>query len=374
MPVLTSHDDVLTYLTIYQPRLRPVARHVADELKLRRVLLVVLDLITRHLQRAVEDDEERQLVTERRVHTRAGDDGVLKSKHTWGVVRRSRHHAGEGQRADMRTGRTAVLRPRVPLLTADALLRHQVRVRALQTRGHSRLVVVDGYMVLGGRLDDLPIMPYYPLRAVELIAVAGADERGDITRLNCRHAVFLHELISGIQISLVLVSTTGGLVVADDGYTKLFGIRAQGIHVVVRIRGDERETVVIDALVTFPSRVPALSKDTAETVLGCELQIPAHVLRRSAVAVTLAPRPLFEVHRPPDAEELHGLDPRCIIDLTGLIEIEHDTRRHHLRQRARENHEPPWRHERRTDISLVVQHLTVPHPRCQVCRKLIADG
>ena len=216
MAVLPRHDDVLPYPTVQEAGLRPVARHIADELKLRGVLLVVLYLVARHLQGTIENDEKRQLVAERGVDACAGDDRVLKSKDARRIVRRTCHHTGKRQRADMRAGRSAVLPPGVPLLPADPLLRHQVRVGTLQTRGHRRLVVINTDMVFRCGLNDLAVVTDNGLRAVELIAVAGTDERRDIAGLHRRHAVLLHEPVSGIQIRLVLVGTAGGLVMADD--------------------------------------------------------------------------------------------------------------------------------------------------------------
>ena len=92
------------------------------------------------------------------------------------------------------------------------------------------------------------------------------------------------------------------------------------------------------------------------------------------MAVGLAPCPFAQVHGPPDAEELHGSDPRGVLYTAGLVEVEHDTRGHEFGQGTREDHKAPRAHERRRDVLLVLQHLAVLHPRSQVGRELKVES
>ena len=57
------------------------------------------------------------------------------------------------------TGRIAALYiPRIVLLTADALLRHQVGPCALNARRHGRLMIINHDVVLGSSLNDFAIV------------------------------------------------------------------------------------------------------------------------------------------------------------------------------------------------------------------------
>ena len=255
----------------------------------------------------------------------ARNNGVLKREHARRIVRRSRHHARERQGTYMAARRPAILRPCVPLLTTDTLLRHQVRPGTLQTGRHGRFVIIDAYMVLGSRLDYFTIMAYAGLAFIPLQAIHSAHDRCHVAGLHSRHAMLLHELIGGIQVGLVFVCASRCLVMADDIHTQFLCIFTQRIHVIIRIGCHKGEAIVVDTLVSFPTGVPSFGQHPTKAVLARELEIPAHVIGGGTMTDALAPCPLMQVHRPPDTQEFHRLNPRRVFDGTGFIEVEHNT-------------------------------------------------
>ena len=113
---------------------------------------------------------------------------------------------------------TAVCCPRIPFLSAYALLRQQVGVGALQAGRHDGFVVVDADMVFGSRLDDLAVVPHPRLTTVVLQAVHGADYRAHVARLDGMNTVGCMVLVGVLQLSLVVGCITACLVVTDDLY------------------------------------------------------------------------------------------------------------------------------------------------------------
>ena len=81
-----------------------------------------------------------------------------------------------------------------------------------------------------------------------------------------------------------------------------------------------------------------------------EVDVALGVLGRGTVAVTLRPGPALFLQRPPDAHILGGLDPRGVLDLARVIEVQRHAREQDIGSRAADDHGTPRR------------HTGVPHP------------
>ena len=92
----------------------------------------------------------------------------------------------------------------------------------------------------------------------------------------------------------------------------------------VEVVGRRRE-VHLDAgrePVAVPAHVPALHEHAVEAVIGGEVDVAARVLGRGAVVRPTAPRPLAQVHGPPDADVLARPGVRHVAQGVGRVEVE----------------------------------------------------
>ena len=239
-------------------------------------------------------------------------------EHARGVINRSRHDPCERQYGHVFAGVSTVSAPRVPLLAAHALLRHQVRIGALQSRRHHGLVVIDGNVVLGGRLDHLAVVAHARLTFVPLQTVHSTDDRRYVARLDHVNTVLRVIAVDRIQVFLVVGCVTARLIVSDNLHAQLVRETTQVIHIPVVIGCGE-----IKMFPVLPAEVPAFGEDGTYTVLLGKTQIPLHIPGCGTVFGTLLPGHRFDVHRPPYTDKLRRADPIGIFYLAGLVQVEH---------------------------------------------------
>ena len=79
--------------------------------------------------------------------------------------------------------------------------------------------------------------------------------------------------------------------------------------------------------VAVPAFVPTFDQHAVEAVLGGEVDVALGVRGGGAVLFAGAPGRFVEVHFPPDADVLAGLDPAGVGELAGLVEIENQVGR-----------------------------------------------
>ena len=244
--------------------------------------------------------------------------------------------------------------PCVPLLSTHTFLRHKIRIGALQAGRHDRLMVIDGDMILGCGLDDLAIMANARLTFIPLQAVDGTDDRRHIARLDDIDTMHSMVGVGFIQHLLVIGCVSAGLVMPDDLHTQTVCQSAQIVHIPVVIRFGEREMLPV-----LPTFVPSLRQHGFDTMFLGETHVPLHILCRSTVDRSLFPGHGLDMHAPPDTHEFHRFDPRGVVQSAGFVEVKHDARSHHLRQRLREDDHAPRCGERRGDIRLDGQRAHV---------------
>ena len=128
------------------------------------------------------------------------------------------------------------------------------------------------------------------------------------------------------------------------------GIVVEHLDIEVGIGGHEVEHVAFPHVrPVFPTDVPTFYQHLVEAVLGSEVNVTLHVLVVSlvgAVGLHLTPVDLIEFdrgevvgvvpttatydHLPPHAAVLRGMDPRGILNLTRLIEVQDKIVREHV--------------------------------------------
>ena len=126
-----------------------------------------------------------------------------------------------------------------------------------------------------------------------------------------------------IQIRFVIGSITAGLVMTDYLHAETVRETTEVIHVPIVVRGREIKVFPI-----FPSFVPTFREYCLNAVFFRKTHVPLHVPGSRSVMRSLFPGHGLDVHTPPDAHELHRFDPRGVFDLTGFVEVQHDTARH----------------------------------------------
>ena len=172
---------------------------------------------------------------------RGRNDGVLEMKDARGVINGSGHDAGERQNGHMFTRAATIVRPRVPFLSADTFLTHEVRISALQSCRHDRLVVVNHDVVFGRSLDDLAVMAYTGLSFIPLQAIQGSDDRSHITGLDGPNAMSCVVTIDGVQVFLIIRRIAAGLVMTHYLHAETVSQTAQIIHIPIIIRSGKIE-------------------------------------------------------------------------------------------------------------------------------------
>ena len=155
-----------------------------------------------------------------------------------------------------------------------------------------------------------------------------------------------HELVSLVQMTLVVADGRGGLVVHHELDALAVGIVVEHLYVEVRIRSDEIEHIVFGmAEPVFPALIPTFDQHLVEAVGGGKVDVLLDMLVIGAVTavgfglgivglaqldgkqvVGIGPGALAGNHLPPHAHILHRLDPGHVVVGTGLVEVERDAR------------------------------------------------
>ena len=195
-------------------------------------------------------------------------------------------------------------------------------------------------MVLGSLLDDIEIVVVHALRVVMVTAW------DDVSYISCLYsivAIVVHQLEGLLDMSLIVLGRAGCLVVHQQPDTLGVGIVVQHLDVEVGIGSHEVKDITLPHVgPVFPAYIPAFDEYLVESVLGGEVDVALHVLvvgLMRAVGLHLAPVNLVELdagevigivpiattynHLPPDATILRRMNPRGILELAGLVEVEY---------------------------------------------------
>ena len=131
--------------------------------------------------------------------------------------------------------------------------------------------------------------------------VATRDDVSHVTRLHGIVAVFVHQFVSLLDMTLVVLCRARSLVVHQQLHTLRVGIVVQHLDIEVGIGGHEVKHVAFPHIrPVFPTDVPTFYQHLVETVLGGEVNVTLHVLVISlvrAVGLHLTPVDLVEFDR-----------------------------------------------------------------------------
>ena len=273
-----------------------------------------------------------------------------------GEIHRSGEHPGEDHRWDVIRPVAATPR-RVVFLPARRLPAEQVRVGPAEAGVLHRFVDVERHLMPRRRLDGALVVVHHVLPVVPLAGDLSAVESTrkvhppiHVARLDDFDAEVVHERVRRVHLRLVVRGVAAGLVVANEAGAPLPRVVRQLLHRVVRVRSDEREVVSSPRPVAVPPDVPALDEHAVEAVVGGEVDVAAGVLGRRAVVGAAVPRPLPDVHRPPDADVLARLDPRDVAEGVRLVEVEDDVVRDEVAGRVADEDGSPRRAVRRLGV------------------------
>ncbi len=287
-----------------------------------------------HLEGRVHGNVECELIGNRSflVLGATGHEATdVHTEHAGSEVHGATLEAGERQNGD-------VLRAHVAVLGAHgALVAHEVGIGAGKTGGTHCLVAVNHDVVLGSLLHGIEVMVHHALAVVRL---ALGQNVAHIATLHGIVAVLIHEGVGGVHVCLIVGRRAAGLVVHHQFYALAVGIVVECLEVEVGVRCDEVEDIfLLLAEPVFPAYVPALDEQLVEAVVGSEVYVAAHIGIVGAVmsvrlclavvesgkveilGVGVAPLALAGNHLPPYTHVLRGMNPACIVQRVGLIEV-----------------------------------------------------
>ena len=142
-----------------------------------------------------------------------------------------------------------------------------------------------------------------------------------IARLNRVDTPFLIEGERSVDCSFIFGHIAAGLVVEPEGDTEAVGVGLDPREVEIGIR--TRVVEMFLASPSVPSVVPAFKQDALDVVGRGKIYVPQRILRRGAVTGPHRPALGPEVHTPPDSYVFLRLNPRGVLYLRGLVEIEY---------------------------------------------------
>ena len=148
----------------------------------------------------------------------------------------------------------------------------------------------------------------------------------DVAGLHGRHAESFVEREGIVELSFVVGHRAAGFVVADEVDAFRLGVVGELGEIEIGIRFGEAELVAVLDPVAVPTLVPAFDQHAVEAVLGGEVDVALGVGGGGAVLVAGAPGRFVEMHLPPDADVLAGLDPAGVLELARLVEVENQVR------------------------------------------------
>ena len=181
-------------------------------------------------------------------------------------------------------------------------------------------------VMLGSLLDDVQVVVVHRLR---IVVVAAWDDVAHIARLHGIVAVFVHQFVGLLDMTLVVLRARRCLVVHQNLHPLRVGIVVQHLDVEVGIGCHKVEHVTLPHVCpVFPANVPAFHQHFVETVLGGKVDVALHLLvvgGMAAVGLHLRPVNLVEFdagevvgvvpvalahnHLPPHAAVLRGMNP-----------------------------------------------------------------
>ena len=367
---LAGYGNVSSRFGLQIAALRPVERHLLDETEGIREALVVLGQVGGHLQRRGHYHVDAQLVGDRAVGVRMVLGVDLRDVHfedAGRVVHRASDQPREGQHGDVRGFRAS---EGLILRAAGRFVADQIGPRTAESRRTHGFVGVDHDPVVGGLLHGIEIVVHHPL---VVVVVALGDDVADVSRLDGRIAVFVHEAVGSVEMPFVVAHRTRCLVVHDHLHALFGGVALNLLDVEVGIRGHEVENIILHvAEPVLPADVPSLDQHGIHAVRRGEVDVAFHVGGRGAVTavgpdhrqivrvevnalqvVGVGPAAPAGDHLPPDAHVFTGADPRRILDLAGLVQIEREPRGQDVAGVVRDDHRPPGGRGRGLHVGLV---------------------
>ena len=308
---------------------------------------VISEHIGGHLQRTVEHHPQRQLVRHGAVHAAHHARLLLPvPRHVRAALRVGHvHDAGRvvhgasqpaRKRQQRRVPRRIAVAPRLPLLAAHALARHQVRPGAAQARGLDALVHVEHDPMLRGQLRHALEVAHHVLPEMVL---TGRTHRPGIARLHHADAQRAAPREGLRHHRLVVRHVAAGLVVTDQLHAAFARMGRHALQVQVG-RGRHLVEAGIGAP-AVPARVPAFEQHRVHAGIGRGIDAGQRACGGGAVALTGRPRVRAQVHLPPDAQVGHRADPRWVGDAARFVQVEQEVRGEQARRiGAHQQHAP----------------------------------
>ena len=215
-------------------------------------------------------------------------------------------------------------------------------------------------VMLGSLFDAVEVVVVHRLRVV---VVATRDDVAHVARLHGVVAIAVHQRVGLLEVAFVVLRARRGLVVHEQFHALRVGIVVEALQVEVGVGGLEVEDVALPAVrPVFPAHVPALYEHLVESVLGSEVDVAAHFFCRSTMVavgscfhpvdvvelhggelIGVVPRRLADNHLPPHTAVLRGVNPRGVVERTGLVEVEDEVRGEHVAGVVGNHHRAPRR-------------------------------
>ena len=239
------------------------------------MLLVVINQVGCHLERAIEGNVECQLLGQSSLYLTMGQvthKFQLRIKDARSVVHRTTNQAGE--RKHHCVVRLATAKGFI-LGAACTFVAQQVRISTTQTGRTYCLVSVYTYLIFCRLCKCIEVVIVQPLSVVVLSA------RNHITHVTTLYGIVTmvyHKLVSLVHVALVVTNRRRGFVVHHQAHALAMCILVQCLHVEVWIGSNEVEDIIFRlSKPVFPAFVPALNQYLVKTMLGCKVDVLLHV-------------------------------------------------------------------------------------------------
>ena len=324
------------------------------------MLLVVLNQIGSHLQRAVKGDIKSQLLGKRSLHLpmrQIAHKIQFGIENARSVVHRATDKTVKGKQCGVERLATA---KGFIFGSAGRFVANQVRIGAAQPCGAYGFVAVDANLIIGGFLHGIEIVVVHPL---SVVVFSARNDIAYIAAFHCIIAIIHHKLIGFVHVAFVIADGRRCFMMHHQLHTFALGVSVQHLYIEIGVWGYKVENIIFGmSEPVFPAFVPTFHQHLVETVGSRKVDISLHVFIVGAMTsvglclgivrfaqfdggqfVRICPSAFAGNHFPPYAYIFHRFNPRNIFIGTRFIQVQSQLGSKDVACVIADNNRTPWR-------------------------------
>ena len=303
------------------------------------MLLVVLNQIGSHLQRAIQRYIKSQLLTKSSLYLSVrfiSHEFQFCIENTRSIIHRTTNQTVERKQSCVERFATAEC---FIFRSTSRLVTNQVRISATKSRRAYCFMSIDANLIIGSFGHSIKVVVIHPLT---VMMFATGNHIAYITTLHSIVAVVYHKLVSFIHVAFVVAHGSGSFMVHHQFHAFALGIVIQHLHIKVRIRSHKVEYIIFGvAEPVFPTFVPAFHQYLVKTILGSKVNVTFHIFISSTMLtigfglvvirftqfygrkiIRISPSALTGNHFPPYAYIFHRFNPGNIFVSTRFVQVQ----------------------------------------------------